>query len=121
MSRLQLVSYFYDELLPVAYLILILVIIPGEQKNPARLNVELVKRLQFDVAPQVFTPRAVYDGRKNLYASHELRFANKASSQEVSTLELLLRLRSPKSFDSSALLFQTLAPMAPVEAPRNTR
>jgi eukaryotic translation initiation factor 2C len=68
----------------IAQVTVLLAIVPGEQTNPVRLNVELVKRLQFNIAPGIFTPRAVYDGRKNLYASHELRFANKASSQEVS-------------------------------------
>ncbi|KAJ7865879.1 hypothetical protein B0H14DRAFT_3442684 [Mycena olivaceomarginata] len=30
--------------------------------------------LQFDVAPQIFTPRCVYDGRKNVFCIHRLKF-----------------------------------------------
>ena len=39
---------------------------------PSRLNMVLIKKLQCEVAPEIFTPRAVYDGRKNIFASHEL-------------------------------------------------
>ena len=39
---------------------------------PARLNALLIKKLQCEVAKDVFTPKAVYDGRKNLFATHEL-------------------------------------------------
>lgn len=33
---------------------------------------ELIARLQNDIAPDVFTPRAVYDGRKNMFAPRAL-------------------------------------------------
>jgi eukaryotic translation initiation factor 2C len=33
---------------------------------------ELIARLQSEIAPEIFTPRAVYDGRKNLFAPREL-------------------------------------------------
>jgi eukaryotic translation initiation factor 2C len=33
---------------------------------------ELIKKLQNDVAPQVFTPHAVFDGRKNMFAARVL-------------------------------------------------
>ena len=33
---------------------------------------ELVKKLQTEVAPAVFTPRAVFDGRKNMFAARVL-------------------------------------------------
>ncbi|KAI0696653.1 argonaute-like protein [Cerioporus squamosus] len=41
---------------------------------PARLNMEIIKRLQTVVAPDVFTPRVVYDGRKNIFAPRKLPF-----------------------------------------------
>jgi len=47
-----------------------------------RFNMDLIRRLQTDVAPQIFTPRAVYDGRKNLFAAVELPF--EGGSKEVS-------------------------------------
>jgi eukaryotic translation initiation factor 2C len=56
---------------------------------------DLISRLQTVIAPQVFTPRAVYDGRKNLFAVRELPFPQGASSHEVlflsfaSSLEIL--------------------------------
>ena len=52
---------------------------------------EIIDRLQTRVAPQVFTPRAVYDGRKNLFAARELPFGE-ARSQEVCAPLLLLRI-----------------------------
>lgn len=33
---------------------------------------DLIARLQTELAPEVFTPRAVYDGRKNLFAPRVL-------------------------------------------------
>ncbi|KAG7449147.1 argonaute-like protein, partial [Guyanagaster necrorhizus] len=50
------------------------VILPSEKTLPARLNMELIKELQTVTAPAIFTPRAVYDGRKNLFAARELPF-----------------------------------------------
>ncbi|KAJ6628687.1 argonaute-like protein [Mycena sp. CBHHK59/15] len=41
---------------------------------PARMTMDLIRRLQFDVAPQIFTPRCVYDGRKNIFAVRRLPF-----------------------------------------------
>ncbi|PBL02679.1 argonaute-like protein [Armillaria gallica] len=49
-------------------------ILPSEKTLPARLNMELIKELQTTTAPAIFTPRAVYDGRKNLFAARELPF-----------------------------------------------
>ncbi|GLB33868.1 putative argonaute family protein [Lyophyllum shimeji] len=48
------------------------VISPSEKTLPARLNMDLIRELQEKVAPQLFTPRGVYDGRKNLFAAREL-------------------------------------------------
>ncbi|KAI0353623.1 argonaute-like protein [Trametes cingulata] len=50
------------------------VISPSEKTLPARLNMEIIERLQTIIAPQVFTPRAVYDGRKNMFAARPLPF-----------------------------------------------
>ncbi|KAL5508298.1 hypothetical protein ACEPAH_5917 [Sanghuangporus vaninii] len=43
---------------------------------------DLIAHLQTHVAPDVFTPRAVYDGRKNLFAATTLRFPNGENSFE---------------------------------------
>ncbi|KAJ7481095.1 argonaute-like protein [Mycena galericulata] len=50
------------------------VITPSEKTLPARLTLEIIRRLQFDVAPQIFTPRCVYDGRKNIFSIRKLPF-----------------------------------------------
>ena len=50
------------------------VISPSEKNLPARFNMHLIGRLQKDVAPQVFTPRAAYDGHKNFFAARALLF-----------------------------------------------
>ncbi|KAG7099080.1 hypothetical protein E1B28_000955 [Marasmius oreades] len=45
---------------------------PTEQTMPARLNMEIITALQTRTAPDIFTPPAVYDGRKNIFAAREL-------------------------------------------------
>lgn len=62
------------------------VIHPDEKALPARLNMRLIEVLQTVVAPQVFTPRAVYDGRKNLFAARELPFGGSNSAEVSSAL-----------------------------------
>jgi len=57
------------------------VILPTEKVFPLRFNMELIARLQNQVAPEVFTPRAVYDGRKNLFAPRELPLGNTGSKE----------------------------------------
>ena len=57
------------------------VISPSEHTLPVRVNMQLIDRLQTVFAPQVFTPRAAYDGRKNLFSIVEYPFPN--GSQEV--------------------------------------
>ncbi|RDB22690.1 Protein argonaute-2 [Hypsizygus marmoreus] len=52
------------------------VISPSEKTLPARLNMDLIKELQSSVAPQIFTPPVVYDGRKNIFAARELPFGD---------------------------------------------
>jgi hypothetical protein len=39
---------------------------------PARVNGELIKKLQTEVAPTVFSPKVVYDGRKNIFSTRLL-------------------------------------------------
>ncbi|KAK0460386.1 argonaute-like protein [Desarmillaria tabescens] len=46
---------------------------------PARFNMELFKLLQTDVAPEVFTPRAVYDGRKIAFTVKKLQLNDNRS------------------------------------------
>ncbi|KAJ7879560.1 argonaute-like protein [Mycena olivaceomarginata] len=50
------------------------VISPSEKTLPTRMTMALIRRLQFDVAPQIFTPLCVYDGRKNMFSIHKLKF-----------------------------------------------
>ncbi|KAJ7350803.1 hypothetical protein DFH08DRAFT_117122 [Mycena albidolilacea] len=50
------------------------VIPPSERTLPARMTMDLIRRLQFDVAPQIFTPRCVYDDCKNIFCIHRLKF-----------------------------------------------
>lgn len=66
---------------------LVPVIMPSEKTLPARLNMDIISRLQQVTAPEVFTSRAVYDGRKNLFAGRELPFGG-ASSREVGSSAL---------------------------------
>lgn len=42
---------------------------------------DLIKQMQTVVAPQVFTPRAVYDGRKNMFAARELPFGDSGTKE----------------------------------------
>ncbi|KAJ8481770.1 hypothetical protein ONZ51_g5795 [Trametes cubensis] len=81
------------------------VILPSEKALPARLNMEIIARLQTVTAPQVFTPRAVYDGRKNMFAARELPFGpSKAQEFEVTLVdppspgELAQGGRPPKAY-----------------------
>jgi len=45
---------------------------------------DIIRVLQTQVAPTIFTPRAVYDGRKNMFAARELPFGD-TGQQEVGT------------------------------------
>jgi eukaryotic translation initiation factor 2C len=62
---------------------------PSEKTLPARLNMDIISRLQQVTAPEIFSSRAVYDGRKNLFAGRELPFGG-ASSREVGTFYMVL-------------------------------
>lgn len=67
--------------LPDSRFVVLVVIHPSEKTLPARVNMQLIDRLQTVAEPQVFTPRAVYDGRKNLFSIREYDFPN--GSKEV--------------------------------------
>ena len=43
------------------------------EKLPARLNMELFKSLQENVAPTIFSSPASYDGRKNVFSMYRLQ------------------------------------------------
>ena len=73
----------------IFFFILHLVIMPSEKVLPARLNMDLIKQLQTNVAPQIFTPRAVYDGRKNLFAIRELPFGPEGSKEVSAPTSLI--------------------------------
>ena len=51
---------------------------------------EIIKRLQGDVAPEIFTPPAVYDGRKNMFAPRLLPFEEGKPSQEVCNVHFVV-------------------------------
>lgn len=61
------------------------VIVPSEKKLPARMNLDIIQSLQTVVAPDIFTPRCVYDGRKNIFAIRQLPFGD-SDSREVLSL-----------------------------------
>ncbi|KAH7105502.1 eukaryotic translation initiation factor 2C [Auriculariales sp. MPI-PUGE-AT-0066] len=52
----------------------------ADKTYPARLNMEIVNKLQ-EQTPQVFTPRVVYDGRKNIFSPQALNFGAAAEFQ----------------------------------------
>ncbi|KAH6907498.1 argonaute-like protein [Coprinopsis sp. MPI-PUGE-AT-0042] len=52
-----------------------------EKKLPARVNLAIITQLQTKVAPGIFTPRGVYDGRKNFYSSRLLDFGGQDSME----------------------------------------
>ncbi|KAK7689674.1 hypothetical protein QCA50_007469 [Cerrena zonata] len=52
-------------------------------KLPARANMELLVRLQEVLEPGIFTPRGVYDGRKNLFSIRRYPFENDTRTFDV--------------------------------------
>lgn len=52
------------------------VLTPSEQTLPIKANMDVIRQLQQVTAPQVFTPRCVYDGRKNLFSIRRLPFTD---------------------------------------------
>ncbi|KAH7914195.1 argonaute-like protein [Hygrophoropsis aurantiaca] len=67
-------SNFFNISLPDSIIYHYDVISPADKTLPARLNMEIIQHLQTIDAVNVFTPRAVYDGRKNMFAARELPF-----------------------------------------------
>ncbi|KAG9084746.1 hypothetical protein FRC06_003919, partial [Ceratobasidium sp. 370] len=61
--------------------------IRGDGATPAKLNMDLIRVLQERIAPTVFTPRAVYDGQKNLFACRRLPLSGQDSQTFDVTLE----------------------------------
>ncbi|KAH6915370.1 argonaute-like protein [Coprinopsis sp. MPI-PUGE-AT-0042] len=57
------------------------VIIPDEKKLPARVNLAIITQLQTKIAPGIFTPRVVYDGRKNIFSPKVLDFGGEDSME----------------------------------------
>ena len=47
---------------------------------------DLIARLQVDIAPEIFKPRAVYDGRKNLFAPRELPLGDSGTKEVRRTI-----------------------------------
>ena len=77
------------------------VIMPSEKVLPARMNMELITKLQEDNA-DIFTPKAVYDGRKNLFAAKELKFGrNKTKNGWMSLSMVLIRYGISHGVESS--------------------
>jgi hypothetical protein len=96
----------------------------AENKNPQRLNLEIIKSLQTTTAPGIFTPRVVYDGRKNIFAPRKLPFPGDADVHEVRACRLrrvcwsfcLSRIHSLTLLST----IRTALPTRPVR-PRRTR
>ncbi|KAJ3529107.1 hypothetical protein NM688_g7899 [Phlebia brevispora] len=60
------------------------VMTPSEQTLPVKATMEIMHHLQTVTAPQIFTPRAAYDGRKNLFTTRELPFTDGTHQFDVS-------------------------------------
>ncbi|CUA66950.1 Protein argonaute-2 [Rhizoctonia solani] len=64
-----------------------------DEPKPIKWNHELIRVLQEHVAPVIFTPRAVYDGRKNLFASRRLPLTG--GNGNTQTFEISLQPPQP--------------------------
>ncbi|KAH8105885.1 argonaute-like protein [Cristinia sonorae] len=60
---------------------------PSEQTLPAKLNMDLIRMLQEVVAPHIFTPKAVYDGRKNMFSTYRYEFENDTQTFDVTLVD----------------------------------
>jgi hypothetical protein len=79
------------------------------EKLPARLNMELFKSLQENVAPTIFTASASYDGRKNAFSMYKLQLGP-YDSMEVrvpTCTNYIPHLHT--TFHPSSLMFRSLA------------
>ncbi|CAE6418353.1 unnamed protein product [Rhizoctonia solani] len=59
-----------------------------DEPKPIKWNHELIRALEEHVAPAIFTPRAVYDGRKNLFASRRLPLAGGSGNTQTFDVSL---------------------------------
>jgi eukaryotic translation initiation factor 2C len=66
------------------------------KKLPPRVNMLLFDRLQKVVAPNVFTPPAVYDCRSNAFATHKL----KLGPNDSATFDVTMEREGPPSKDA---------------------
>ncbi|KAF5348341.1 hypothetical protein D9758_010939 [Tetrapyrgos nigripes] len=87
---------------------------PSEQTLPQRMNMEIIHAMQTIVAPDVFTPLAVYDGRKNMFAARELPLGPTASAEFIVSLNGTSANpatgRPPKSYKVKIKKVNTLNP-----------
>ena len=77
------------------------------EKLPARLNMELFKSLQENVAATIFTAPASYDGRKNVFSMYKLQLGP-TNSREV-RVPTCTNYILHTTFFSSSLMFLSLA------------
>ncbi|KAG5642852.1 hypothetical protein DXG03_002029 [Asterophora parasitica] len=71
---------------------------------PVRLNTILIKKLQMEVAPDIFTPLAVYDGRKNMFAPRELPLGATHSRE---ALNVVVRMHPNEHYPFNTRSFYT--------------
>ncbi|KAJ4477407.1 argonaute-like protein [Lentinula aciculospora] len=60
---------------------------PADKVLPARLNMDLIRALQARIAPDIFTPPGVYDGRKNFFNARRLPLGSEDCREFDVTLE----------------------------------
>lgn len=87
--NLQLVCMrLHFTVLPIDFLIYCIAFSPNEERLKSRRRMEIVQKLQLEVAPELFRPQAVFDGKKNLFAFHNVlgRAENQKSVRHSSTL-----------------------------------
>ncbi|CUA70377.1 Protein argonaute-1 [Rhizoctonia solani] len=88
--------------------------IKTEKSMPIKWNQELIRILQERIAPNVFTPRAVYDGRKNLFASRRLPLAGgdgDSQTFEIALDEARPGGRPPKTYKVALKRVATINPV----------
>lgn len=85
---------------------------------------DLIKQLQTVVAPQIFTPRGVYDGRKNIFAAREFPFGETHTKEESilssSGAHYTVMLNS-STLNSLMLVYRTADRKPAAKVPRSTR
>ncbi|CCO36189.1 Protein argonaute 1A Short=OsAGO1a [Rhizoctonia solani AG-1 IB] len=87
--------------------------IKTDDPKPVKWNLDLIRALQERVAPAIFTPRAVYDGRKNLFASRRLPLAggdNKAQTFDVTMEPSRPGGRPPRTYQVTLKHVATIEP-----------